>query len=158
MATNVAPTQELLTNSVVLETDGAEAESINKTIFTPDEQRILNFTKAKRLQSVEALYKNGSPEKTNELRIANELMTSLDKAINDQATNRLKYQETQSKGEVANKLAGLARAIAESRAKRRPIGILETDANYVPDDIVEGEMDINPDMLDPNEYLSPNEE
>lgn len=131
-----------------------EASNVNKTIFTEAEQRILNLTKAKRIETIEVLFKEGVPEKVGTLRIANEIMESLDKSIQSSAQNRLKYQETQTQGETAMRMANLVKSLAEARSKKRPNGVLETDDNYKPDDLVDGEIDIHPDPLDPSEYLA----
>jgi len=128
------------------------------SIFTDEEQEILNRTKKVRVDIVDSMTKGGVPEKVGEVRVLNEILGGLDKMVQDSAANRLKHEENLSNEGTKDMVSEVVRALAVNRSKSMLKGgtkpVLE--AEYIPDDseVVDGELEISPDSLDPDDFTS----
>jgi hypothetical protein len=125
-------------------------ENSNNSIYTEEELALLNKSKSMRVQMVDAVFKEsgGAPTHGGTIRVVNEVLTSLDKTVNDAAQARLKHQETQNQGEILDTVAAVFKAVASQKSSHRAEDvILEVTTKEVPDDIVPGETEIHPDQL-----------
>lgn len=126
------------------------------SIYTEDEQRILSKILNTRVGIIDKMTEGGVPEKVGEIRVLNEVLNSTDKAVVDAATLRIKHNDAQSNAAMA----GMALAmIKEARANRANIvggevvPELPSELQHV--ETVDGEMDINPERLVPEEFVPP---
>jgi len=122
-------------------------------MFTPEEQEILELTKKVRVDTLKKMVEKGVPERSGDIRVLVELSSSLDKVINDTATNRLKMQDTQ------NNKANAEMIVAAIMAKKDTNVNVNIDRpSELPDEVIEievvpGQTDINPAKLNPSEFL-----
>jgi len=124
----------------------------NNSIFTIEELEIMERTKKVRLDVITSMTKDRVPEKTNELRVLNEYMNSLDDTVQRSVANRLKHEETSSKEAIMMHVAATLQNINSSIPMA---GNRTTDLHddYIPVDIVPGETDINPTKLLAGDFL-----
>lgn len=124
-------------------------ERKDASIYTDNELETLERYKQLRNDMIEHMVKDGTPDSNRDKRLLNELITSGEKNIQETASNRLKQQENLNKEAMAEEIAGVLRSISSNIAKvpNKPLEI-ELGSEYVPDDIVPGETDINPEKLD----------
>ena len=132
----------------------------NNTIFSEEEQALLEKSKNLRVTLVDNLIKNADPKDRNygsTARVANELLTSLDKQITDSATIRVKHQDVQNNEATADLVR---QTLINSRKLKNTTGVrnLELDPSLKLDNIVPGQTDINPGQLDPSEFVETDEE
>lgn len=123
----------------------------NNTIYTDEETELLKLTKKVRVDALNNLVKNGPPDKTNELRVMNELATSLDKLVTDSANARLKHQDTQNNAELADLVR---QTLINSRQKK----LVSEKDRTIPkdktlDSVVPGQTEMLPTPLDPSEFI-----
>lgn len=128
------------------------------SIFTDEEQEILNRTRKVRIDIVDNMVKGGVPDKVGEVRVLNEILGGLDKMVQDSAANRLKHEENLNNEGTKDMVSEVVKAIALDRTKSMSVGgskpVLEVE--YIPDDtdVVEGELEISPDSLNPDDFTS----
>ena len=124
----------------------------NNSIFTDEEQEILKMTKDIRVNAVKHITKSGIPDKVGEQRILNELLNSLDDMVQKSAANRLKHEENNNKEAM---LDSVAAALMSISAKKLPAvdRVIEGGDEIIPEDIVEGEIDVNPTPLNPDDFI-----
>lgn len=130
----------------------------NSSVYTEEEIAVLEKTKKVRLDVINNMTKEGVPNKTSDLRVMNEYMNSLDEAINKAATNRLKHEDNNNKDAIAASIASALLEIDNRRQDMTRARVLVMPDDYIPTDIVPGEMDINPSKLDINDFIQPDEE
>lgn len=123
------------------------------TIFTDEERAILELTKKVRVDAIKSLVKNGSPTRTNELRILNEISTSLDKVVQDSASNRLKSDDVKNSNATIDLVRETLLNAQRIKSKITINGPRELDNSFKLDNIVPGHTDINPGKLEPSEFI-----
>jgi len=127
------------------------------SIFTDDEQDILDRTKKVRIDLVDNMVKGGVPEKVGDIRVLNEVLSGLDKMVQDSAANRLKHQENLNNEATKDMVSDVIKSIAVERAKNATVSVVKPvlEIEYVPDDaeVVEGELEISPDSLNPDDFV-----
>lgn len=134
-------------------------EDPNKStgIYTVKEQGILDFVMNKRLEMVEANFKNGAPESTGEQRVTNEILTALSNDIHTAAANRLKDESIKSDAEIKQHMAALLKEKANRRAKQadRPVDakIETSDSPIEKPNFVPGELEIDPVVVTYEEIM-----
>lgn len=149
----VINTEEPLETEIIPEEANNTSASINNTIYTHEELEIFTKSRNIRMQLVDGLMSSGVPTKVGEVRVINELLTSLDKNAQDSASNRLKYQEGQSKEAMQETIVGILKEISATKQQHvRTVDPVIPDS-YIPTDVVYGESDIHPDQLDPTDFL-----
>ena len=121
------------------------------TIYTKEEEEILNLTKKVRVDIVKNMIKNGVPERSGDIRVLNEVASSLDKVISDSANSRIKHQDS------ANTKASAELVVAALLSKKNELPIVENRTLVIDDsvtvEVVPGQMDINPDKLNPSDFI-----
>ena len=122
--------------------------------FNSEENRILDKTMQLREDILDSMTADGIPEKTNEIRVIKEVIESMDKKVMDSANLRAKVNKDKSD----TKMSELVIQTLKNRAKYRhdtvpAERILELEESYIPDDVVEGEMEMGPAELDANDYI-----
>lgn len=116
----------------------------NSSVYTQEEQDLLQITKDVRKRIIEDMMKSGTPGYT-EVEVLNQVMSALDKSINDAATIRQKYRDTNTRAEtLATVLETLKQitAMEVEAAKSNRVIETELDVTFIPDDIVPGEQDM----------------
>jgi len=129
----------------------------DNSIFTDDEKEILELTKKVRIDALKSLTKNGSPVKTNELRILNEISTSLDKVVQDSASNRLKSEDVKNSSATVDLVRETLLNAQKIKSKMTMNTVRELDSNFKLEHIVPGHTDINPGKLEPSEFIDIND-
>ena len=130
----------------------------SNSIFTEDEEKILEMTKRVRIDILKNMTKGGIPSNTAELRIINEVSTSLDKVVQDSASNRAKHNDVQNKEATNLLVAAALRSVREKKPEHVQNRIIELGSEHTRDNVVPGEMDINPMPLDPADFLEDGDE
>lgn len=130
--------------------------SNNNSIFTDEENEILELTKKVRVDALKTLVKDGSPTKTNELRILNELSTSLDRVVQDSAANRLKSEDVKNSGATIDLVRETLLHAGKMKSEMTVEKTRELDNSFQLENIVPGHTDINPGQLDPSEFVEDN--
>ncbi len=129
------PTKEELDNALIGE----------DTFFSEQEKGLLNRSVDIRFKMIDKMMEDGIPYKTNEVRVINELLNSVDQKTMETAKLRLKHQENtdaQSQAEIA---AEILKNIANSKSnlieRTESIPVIDT-AICEEVVIVPGELDI----------------
>jgi len=126
------------------------AKMDNSSIYGTDEQRILDKTMDVREQMVDNFIRGGVPEKTNEIRVINEVLNSMDAQVMSKVSNRLKTDESKNDSEilsmVKNILLSSSTELENMEALEAPI----IEQTLTEDDIVLGEDSIELTELDLN--------
>lgn len=109
-------------------------------IYTEEEQQLLDKSISYRLRMVEEQFKDGTPTRTNEIRVVNEVLNSIDTAISNAANTRLKQSEVENQGKIKETVAEILKQQAERRKLQtaRPIDVEVTlnDVDLVKPDFV----------------------
>lgn len=116
----------------------------NNSIYTQEEQELLKISKDVRKQIIQDMMKGGTPS-YKEVEVLNQVMSALDKSVNDAATIRQKHQDSNAKAETLAAVLETIKQISnqEAMAARANKQIeTELDATFIPDDIVPGEQDM----------------
>lgn len=116
----------------------------NNSIYTQEEQELLKISKDVRKQIIQDMMKGGTPS-YKEVEVLNQVMSALDKSVNDAATIRQKHQDSNAKAETLAAVLETIKQISnqEAMAARANRQIeTELDATFIPDDIVPGEQDM----------------
>ena len=125
-------------------------------IFTDEESVILDKLQTVRLDIVNNMTMDGVPDKVGEIRVLNEVISAADKKITDTATLRLKETENANNEAAVSMVVEL---LHQSRARKQKC-TNNGDAPAIPSDLakvetVPGEIEINPEPLDPSEFIAP---
>lgn len=130
----------------------------NVGIYTEEESDKLAKYSKLRDQMVDVMFKGGTPENNKDIRLANELLMAGEKSIHDTASNRTKHQDSMNKEAILETVAEALKAVAMNQIAVNSIDRnLDIPDQYVPNDIVEGETAINPEPLDPTQFLEEGE-
>ena len=127
-------------------------------IYTEEESsRLTKYTNF-RDQMINVMFKGGVPENNKDIRLANELLMAGEKSIHDTAANRTKHQDNMNKEAILETVAEALKAVATSQLVNNVVNITpEVSDQFIPNDIVEGETSINPEPLDPTQFLEEGE-
>ena len=124
-------------------------------VYTQEELELLNRSKTIRMKIVDEFMKNGVPTNTSEVRVINELLTSLDKSVHDGVNNRIKHQDASNKEAILDMVAENIKLVA--RRKREELPKIEI-TRELPDELneietVPGETEIHPERLNMSDIL-----
>ena len=129
----------------------------NTTIYTEEELALLEKTKKIRLDVADNMIKNGVPNNVGEIRVLNEVLTTLDKSVNETVANRLKHNENENKEALLDTVA-----LALSKIEKTKVvaidRIIDAPDEYIPCDIVPGETDIGVSQLNASDFIKETEE
>jgi len=129
---------------------------VNTSVYTEEEEEILNLTKKVRVDMVKHLVKDGMPDNPGFARVINEISGSLDTLINTNVANRIKHQDS------ANTKASAELVIAAIMSKKTTAPIPINRKTEIDDSIdvtvVPGQMEINPDKLNPSDFIESDED
>ena len=130
-------------------------------LYTEEELDLLEKSKKLRVGLVDNLVIHADPTAKNynsTARVVNELLTSLDKTIHDSANTRLKHQDSQNVGNIADIMAGIFKEIhtQNANAPKRETVILED--KFLPDNLVPGELSIEQPVLELKDFESKRED
>ena len=127
------------------------------TIYTEDELVLLEKTKKIRVDIADNMTKNGVPNNVAEIRVLNEVLTTLDKSINETVANRLKHNENENKEALLDTVALALSNISKTKTAATD-RVIDAPEEYIPDDIVPGETDIGVSQLNPSDFINTDEE
>jgi len=126
-------------------------------VYTEEELEIINKSKNIRLQIVDAMTKDRVPTDSREVRVINEVLTSLDKTVHDTANTRIKHQDSANKEAILDMVAETLKQSAKRRKEIDPSTLVrEVPTEYLEIDTVPGETEIQPSKLDPTDFLGHN--
>lgn len=94
------------------------ANNNNNDIYTEEERELLNRTLNYRLAMVTEVFKDGAPKRTGDIRVANEVLNSIDSAIDKAATTRLKQTAVKNDADMRATVIGIFKAQAERRSQQ----------------------------------------
>jgi len=130
---------------------------LNTTIYTEEELALLDKTKKIRLDVADNMIKNGVPNNVGEIRVLNEVLTTLDKSVNETVANRLKHNENENKEALLDTVALALSNIQQSKVAATDRDIDAPD-EVIPTDIVPGETDIGVSQLNASDFIKETEE
>ena len=131
----------------------------DNNMYTPEEQDVLDLTKKVRVDIVKSMVKEGVDKlRSGDIRVLNEVAGSLDKLITDSASNRLKMQDSENNKANAEMIVAAIMSKRDTNIVIDNSRTLEISDDVIDIDPVTGEMDINPQKLDPTDFLPNNEE
>lgn len=126
-------------------------------VYTEEELEIINKSKNIRLQIVDAMTKDRVPTDSREVRVINEVLTSLDKTVHDTANTRIKHQDSANKEAILDMVAETLKQTAKRRKEIDPSTLVrEVPTEYLEIDTVPGETEIQPGRLNPTDFLGHN--
>lgn len=149
----VTTTQQPLETEIVTEGANSTSSTINNSIYTQEELNTFAKSRMIRMKIVDAMTEREVPTKVGEIRVINELLTSLDKNAQDSAANRLKYQEGQSQEAMQATIVGILKEMSGNKQTITRESNPVVPDEFIPTDTVVGELEINPEQLDPTAFL-----
>ena len=109
-------------------------------LFQPEEARLLNKTVDIREKIVDHLLKDGIPYKTNEIRVINELLNSIDSNVLGRVDRRLKHKENENSSDMKELVKTIFLEKEKIMNEIKPIDLKETlPDEYVLEEVVPGE-------------------
>jgi hypothetical protein len=130
--------------------------SNGNSIFTQEEQETLDKIKKIRLEIMDSMTSGGVPDKVGEIRVLNEVLSAVDKMTADSAAIRIKQDVAANNGAIVDTVVELLKQSRANRQKYIESGIapeISSELQYVT--VVDGEADINPEPLVPEEFAAP---
>ena len=130
------------------------------SLYTQEEQEILDYSRKVRLDVVKDMTKGGTPG-YKEVEVLNQVLTSLDKSVHDSVSNRVKLQDSNNKAEILATVAETIKQIKLDRAKAKREAMevdTQLDDSYVPIDIVPGEQEMEQKQFSLDELSALTEE
>lgn len=129
------------------------------SFITNEETKRLEDNYNYRKQMVENAFKNGTPTEARDIEVINGVLNSMDKAIYDSVTSRLKHEENQNKGAILSVVSEALRTISNNKNNviNSEDRMKELENLNLPLNIVEGELDINDRKFELNEILKEEE-
>jgi len=132
-------------------------ENEKNSFYTETEEEILNKVQNNLLNLTDKLIEKTNPDSPSyksDIRVINEVYANISKGIDDRAKNRLKHDENNNKEATLDIVAGIITNLSKRKVEHKPNELyLESPDNLVPDDIVPGETDINPEKLDIADFV-----
>lgn len=130
----------------------------DNNVYTQEEQDILNLTQNKRLSIVSEMTKE-IPTKVGEVRVVNELLNSIDSAVQEAAKTRIKAKEAQNNKATASIVASALIELGRKRSALQPAIAANREINndFIPVDVVDGELEIHPVQLSIEDFIDPEE-
>jgi len=107
----------------------------NNSIYTEVEQELLDRTLNYRLSIMGEIFKEGAPKRAGDIRVANEVLNSIDTAIDKAANTRLKQTAVKNEAEVKATIAAILREQANKRAQQALRGTETKDVQLQDDDV-----------------------
>lgn len=127
-------------------------------ILTPSEQERLEKSYEYRKLMVEEAFKNGVPTDSRNVEVINGVLNSMDKAIYDTANVRLKQQENMNKEATLEIVTAALREVHNAKqASVKTDRVIDVDDKVIPQDVVDGEMDLTPATVTLNDILNTEE-
>jgi hypothetical protein len=121
---------------------------MSNKLLTDEEQKMFTRNLQRREDMVDVIFKEGTPEDTRFMRLANEVMNA-----NDDALLRLmKIRQEEEKTEDGNIQAIIGEAIKQTALAMRQ-GIPEVPDSMVPTEVMEGELDDGIVQLDLADFI-----
>jgi len=121
-------------------------------IFKKDEHDLLLKTRKLRMDMIDGMFSNGVPTRSGDMRVANEILSAVDKSVQDSATLRIKHTDSQTE---ASKVALVAATIKYAKENRHEVAMTSTlpgqepilEAEILDVELVLGELEIGPQEL-----------
>jgi hypothetical protein len=131
------------------------AEMDKSMVFLPSELKVLDKTLQYREMMVEELFKDGVPKDTRKMRIANELLTSIDSQVLGRVDRRLKHDENENAEDVTELLKELFFKLEQQKSNTANVTleVPEIPEALSPDEIVPGEDKIEYEEIELSEIV-----
>lgn len=134
-----------------------EDNKVNNGVYQHDEREILDKIKFIRVGIMDALTKDGVPTNSRDIRILNEVMSAAESSVHTEVANRIKYTDAQTASQTKELIADVFKEVALAQkaaaANRKNEQIVSNDT-LKEDDVVPGEMEINPGSLDVRDFFN----
>lgn len=123
--------------------------------FTSEDQRILNINMKRREEILDKMFENGAPDRSGDIRVAKEVMESMDNKIIETAKLRAKTREEDNKDRHIDLIVEtLKRTQKIKEENKQNIIDVDVDDDYMPDDVVPGEMETEFIELNINDFTN----
>ena len=122
------------------------------SFYTTDEERIRQKTKALREQMMDSITDDGIPKKVGDLRILNEVMNSLDSQVTETATLRARVSADEQEGKYLELVTNVLKNNVSGNFGISDQNIV-LEEEYIPTDIVPGEMETETKRLSLDEFI-----
>ena len=134
-------------------------DNSQNSIFTAEETSDLKRFSDLRKDMINVMVKDGIPDVPREIRLLNELLIAGEANIQKTAENRLKHEDNLNKEALAESVAQMLKKIQTDKQDNpvRGSGPTEVGDNFIPVDLVPGETEINPEKLNPEDFLYGNQ-
>ena len=137
--------------SDIVKVDNDEIEPIGEDFLTETERKLHKKTLLLREKIIDEMTDNGTniPTSTSEIRVLKELMESLDNRINNDRKARIDRERDKDNRATKELIAETLKMVSMNNEIANGKTIEELPDVFVPDDdeIVEGELDIDPDPI-----------
>lgn len=112
-------------------------------LYLPEEYRLINKTVNIRERIVDEMIKDGLPYKTNEIRVINELLNSIDGNVLGRVDRRLKHSENEGEKDMRDLVKTIILEGDKIKREMKPIELNQTLSDeYVVDNLLPGETQI----------------
>lgn len=116
----------------------------NKTIYTPEEEQLIQQGLEYRQKMLAQAFSEGTPKRGSDMRIVNEILNSIDSVVNNSANTRLKQKDVENQTQVKASIVAILTEAAERRAKNVRANVEQPvvldDTNIEKPTFVPGEM------------------
>jgi len=122
-------------------------------LFTSDEEELLKKTRKVRLDLIDSMTEDTVPTRSGDIRVLNETLDAMDRQILDIAKIKAKATEEDNNNKVTNMVVELLSRVSSNTPLARNSDISLPD-EYIPVDVVPGELDINADRLELKDFIN----
>ena len=131
---------------------------VTSSIYTEEEQKILNLVKDTRIAIINDMTSEGKtvPDNVGQIRVLGEILSAVDKAVVDTATIRVKQEEAHNTGATTAMVVELlkrSRTMQQQFVGDGKAPTIESTAAKV--ELVPGETEVSPEQLDPSDFVTP---
>ena len=129
--------------------------SDTQSAYSELEQADLEYLKQVRMDVIKSMTADGLPVKSGDIRVLNELISSGEKSIHDTVSNKLKFQDNQSKDAMNDIVATALLQLQKNGVHREAGGEREIclEDSYIPTDIVPGELSQEVEELEVSDFI-----
>ncbi len=127
----------------------------NLGIYTDNESAILDKVQTNLLKMTDVVIENANPNShsyKSDLRVVNEVYANITKNVNDAAAARLKHQDNSNKEAILLTVAETLKTLSVNKSNADTTD-LTIKAEIIDVDVVKGEIEINPEKLELDEFI-----
>jgi len=123
-------------------------ETSDAELYLPEEYRLINKTVNIRERIVDEMIKDGLPYKTNEIRVINELLNSIDSNVLGRVDRRIKQKSEEGEKDMRDLVKAIILEGEKIKKEMKPVELnQELPEEYILETVVPGEDSINYEEL-----------